>query len=167
MANRDSGAQEKHRCLPESTKPKGADTKTKVCSKCKQDKPFSEFTNRKKARNILERRCKSCEKERFKEYRARNKEKVRGKNFRDRYGIGVEEYEALKKQQDGKCSICETEGHVLYVDHCHHSGNIRGLLCQKCNSGIGMLQDSIMLLKKAVRYLEKHEKAPAKPKSVD
>jgi len=90
----------------------------------------------------------------WKRYSKRNPEKIRAKNFKDRYGIGIEEYEALKDQQDGKCSICETEGHVLYVDHCHDTQKIRGLLCHKCNTGIGMLQDSIELLKKAQRYLE-------------
>lgn len=99
----------------------------------------------------------------WKKYSKKNTEKIRAKNFRDRYGIGIEEYEALKDQQDGKCSICETVGHVLYVDHCHDTKKIRGLLCQKCNTGIGMLQDSIEVLKKALRYLEKHEKTPTKP----
>lgn len=99
----------------------------------------------------------------WKRYSAENKDKIKAKNFKDRYGIGIEEYEALKDQQDGKCCICETVGHVLYVDHCHNTGKIRGLLCQKCNTGIGMLQDNINILKQAVRYLEKHEETSTKP----
>jgi hypothetical protein len=103
----------------------------------------------------------------WKRYSKKNKSKIRAKNFRDRYGIEVEDYEALKEQQGGKCAICETTGRVLYVDHCHSTQKLRGLLCQQCNTGIGMLQDSIKVLKKAVRYLEKYETAPAKLKSMD
>jgi len=103
------------------------------------------------------------QRKKWKQYSKRNPEKIRAKNFKDRYGIGIEEYEALKDQQDGKCGICGTTGHVLYVDHCHDTQKIRGLLCHKCNTGMGMLQDSIEVLNKALRYLEKHEETPTKP----
>ena len=103
----------------------------------------------------------------WKRYSRENKSKIRAKNFRDRYGIEVEEYEALKKQQEGKCGICETAKRVLFVDHCHDTSKIRGLLCQNCNTGIGMLQDSIKVLRKAVQYLEKYERTTAKPERLD
>lgn len=99
----------------------------------------------------------------WKQYSNKNKQKIRGKNFQDRYGIGLEEYDAMKAQQDGKCGVCKESRHVLYVDHCHSTGVVRGLLCQKCNTGIGMLRDSIKLLRSAVKYLEKYETTPAKP----
>ena len=139
--------------------------KAKVCRICKQEQPISEFANRE--RSGLDSRCRACERERLRDYRSRNKQKIRGKNFRDRYGIEVKDYEALKEQQGGKCAICETTSRVLYVDHCHDTQKLRGLLCQKCNTGIGMLQDSLKVLKKAVRYLEKYERTPAKLKSMD
>jgi len=142
-----------------------AGIKAKVCRICKQEQPISEFANRERSR--LDSRCRACERERLRDYRSRNKQKIRGKNFRGRYGIEVEDYEALKEQQGGKCAICKTEGRVLYVDHCHSTQKLRGLLCQQCNTGIGMLQDSLKVLKKAVRYLEKYERTTAKLKSMD
>jgi len=142
-----------------------AGIKAKVCRICKQEQSVSEFANRE--RNRLDSRCRTCERERLKDYRSRNKQKIRGKNFQDRYGIGLEDYEELKTRQHGKCGICKAEGRVLYVDHCHSTNVIRGLLCNGCNTGIGMLQDSIKVLKRAVKYLEKHEKTPAEPQGVD
>lgn len=142
-----------------------AGIKAKVCRICKQEQHISEFANRE--RNGLDSRCRACERERLKDYRSRNKQKIRGKNFQDRYGIGLEEYEELKARQHGKCGICKAEGRVLYVDHCHNTSAIRGLLCNGCNTGIGMLQDSIKVLKRAVKYLEKHEKTAAEPQGMD
>jgi len=70
------------------------------------------------------------------------------------YGMTVEEWETLFSSQKGACGICE-KAVPLCVDHCHETGKIRGLLCRKCNSALGMLDDSICLARKAVLYLEK------------
>lgn len=70
-----------------------------------------------------------------------------------------------EKAITGVCAICgkpETHGNgkssikLLAVDHCHTTGKIRGLLCHKCNLGIGHLDDSIDRLEAAINYLEKH-----------
>lgn len=75
------------------------------------------------------------------------------------YGITLEEYEELKIKQNNECAICEGEGRgrykVLDIDHDHETGKVRGLLCHTCNSGIGMLKDSTLLLEKAINYLNK------------
>jgi hypothetical protein len=74
------------------------------------------------------------------------------------------EYYALLKKQNNVCKICkkpETQIKrksdkikMLSIDHCHKTGKIRGLLCFKCNSGLGQFQDSIDLLKAAIDYLK-------------
>jgi hypothetical protein len=70
------------------------------------------------------------------------------------------EYQALMAKQDGKCGICNIEGGVnnrggkLAVDHCHNSGKIRGLLCHRCNTAIGLLKDNIESLNSAINYLK-------------
>lgn len=73
------------------------------------------------------------------------------------YGITQEDFDALLKQQDNVCAICEkpciTE-QPLSIDHDHTTNKVRGLLCRKCNSGIGMLGDSPLLLEKALKYLK-------------
>lgn len=69
------------------------------------------------------------------------------------YGISRTEYERMHSEQDGKCLICKKD-QDLVVDHCHKTGAVRGLLCSKCNCGIGFLMDDIKLLESAVLYLE-------------
>lgn len=82
-----------------------------------------------------------------------------------KYGISQEDFDALFKQQEGRCAICDTqlkrpwtEGHrhKAHIDHCHRSGAVRGILCTNCNTGIGLFHDDVWKLKRAVQYLEKH-----------
>jgi hypothetical protein len=69
-----------------------------------------------------------------------------------KYGLSADSYMALKLSQDGCCAICKVSGN-LSVDHSHVTGEVRGLLCTKCNTGLGMFQDSIQSLLTAVEYL--------------
>lgn len=79
------------------------------------------------------------------------------------YGIDSDAYQSLLKEQNGKCGIChqpeinEYMGTVreLAVDHCHETGAVRGLLCFKCNTGLGQLGDTIESLQEAIIYLQK------------
>lgn len=73
-----------------------------------------------------------------------------------RYGISVEQYDEMLQRQNGVCAICQKEcqlGVSLGVDHDHKTGRVRGLLCRKCNTGIGLLGDDLESLQRAVRYL--------------
>lgn len=73
-----------------------------------------------------------------------------------RYGLTEEAYQAMLEQQDQSCAICREPNNLdrrMYVDHCHATGKVRGLLCQKCNAAIGMLKDSPTLLQRAMDYL--------------
>ena len=54
--------------------------------------------------------------------------------------------------------FCKTESLVLAIDHCHSTGKIRGLLCDRCNHGLGHFKDDINLLIKAIEYLNTTEK---------
>jgi hypothetical protein len=73
------------------------------------------------------------------------------------YGISTEDYNKLFIKQEGKCKICgkhQSELKVpLCVDHCHHTNMVRGLLCTKCNAGLGNYNDDIILFQNAVNYL--------------
>jgi hypothetical protein len=81
------------------------------------------------------------------------------------WGISIDEYNALLKNQGYKCAICGADSNDtvngkktrLAVDHDHKTGEIRGLLCGNCNRGIGNLQDSINFLQKAIDYLKNHQ----------
>lgn len=86
----------------------------------------------------------------------------------NRYGLTNEEYEDLHIQQNNLCMICKQQNksknplklNKLYVDHCHKTNKVRSLLCQQCNSGLGMFMDSPKLLRKAADYLDFHNENP-------
>ena len=77
--------------------------------------------------------------------------------YRKNYGISLDDYNALLDLQKECCAICgikqEDFGKNLFVDHDHSTGEVRGLLCHKCNSGLGMFNDDIKLLHAAIDYL--------------
>lgn len=73
------------------------------------------------------------------------------------YGVTQADYDAQLAKQNGVCAICEgknSPGKRLVIDHDHITHKFRGLLCDKCNMGIGMLRDSPAMLKVALAYLE-------------
>ena len=79
-------------------------------------------------------------------------------SLRNKYGIEPEDYLAMVARQNGKCAICRRESprsssRRLFVDHCHSTGRVRGLLCSPCNSAIGLLREDAKLFYNAVRYL--------------
>ena len=68
------------------------------------------------------------------------------------------DYNALWTAQDGKCAICRQVCiKALALDHCHKTGRIRGLLCMRCNTALGLLKDDQGLLSKAIEYLQKDD----------
>ena len=79
------------------------------------------------------------------------------------YGICCNTYYKMHEQQNGVCAICEkaelsvdkNTGKIrrLSVDHCHTTGKIRGLLCSRCNRGLGFFRDNVDLLRNAIQYL--------------
>ena len=80
-----------------------------------------------------------------------------------KYGITESDYDRMMQEQEGRCAICNTTQtkdknmNRLVVDHCHTSGKVRGLLCSACNKALGILEDSVDVLKSAVEYLTKHK----------
>jgi Recombination endonuclease VII len=87
-------------------------------------------------------------------------ERAREKRLQ-RYGLTSELYAQLLADQAGGCAICTTPlatrvTNGLHVDHDHATGAVRGLLCGKCNTGLGMYRDSIELMQRAIEYLRHH-----------
>ena len=73
------------------------------------------------------------------------------------YNISLEEYNQMLEDQNEKCIICNktnNDGKRLSIDHDHKSGEIRGLLCNHCNIGLGHFKDDINLLERAIEYLK-------------
>lgn len=93
-------------------------------------------------------------------YRARmGKEWVRAQNLKNKFGLDLVRFETMLDVQGGGCAICGSDDPggrgSFHVDHDHHTGAIRGLLCHGCNTGLGGLKDSVEILEKAAAYLRR------------
>jgi hypothetical protein len=77
-----------------------------------------------------------------------------------RYGLSPEQYYELWLKQEGKCAICGQEMKeetYLRVDHDEQTGEVRGLLCDSCNKGLGFFRDNVETLQKAIEYLKENQ----------
>lgn len=77
------------------------------------------------------------------------------------YGITIDDYEAMIAKQNNRCAICSHEFEIggdsrkrPCVDHCHKSGDVRGILCSNCNTGIGYFSEDPAVLKAASDYTQ-------------
>lgn len=90
------------------------------------------------------------------ECRIKAKQRTKYKSRDKTYNAEPGTYEALLKIQDGRCAICRKHPlnkRSLAFDHCHETNQARGLLCGKCNTGLGMFNDDWLLLDNAIEYL--------------
>jgi hypothetical protein len=134
----------------------------KTCSKCKKTKDLSEFYTdaRDLERGGLGRTsyCKDCMKKANKlwyETSERYRELIREGGLKHRFGITSEDYWKMSEAQNHVCYICkERDSKYLHIDHDHTSGELRGLLCKRCNHGLGNFRDRQDLLKNAIEYLQ-------------
>ena len=81
-----------------------------------------------------------------------------------KYGIDSNQYENLLIIQEHKCAICGTHcqnNKLFHIDHDHKTKTVRGLLCARCNLGIGLFHDDVKLLKDVIQYLEQYQEAIA------
>lgn len=99
------------------------------------------------------------------QYRAKNvdliKKQTKVQKLRWRYKISYETYQLMLGMQDGCCAICNEQHRFdkpLHVDHDHNTGAVRGLLCRRCNQGIGFLRDDSETLQTATNYLKDYER---------
>lgn len=155
----------------------------KDCSRCLIKKSKDEFGNNKATRDGLQSQCRDCQqnakmnryfqikknepsknedllrrnREAQAKYRQTHPTRVLDRNLK-KYGINGADYNDLVKKQEGKCKICKTHESELkkrlHVDHCHTTGKIRGLLCNRCNKCIGQFEEKIELLNSAIDYLK-------------
>lgn len=110
------------------------------------------------------RKCPKCGKVLPESMFAPNSDKCRicrrDYDWQYRYGLSPEQYLELFTAQEGKCKICEKElpdGEYLHVDHNQATGEVRGLLCDQCNRGIGFFHENIEVMKRAIKYLEENQ----------
>jgi hypothetical protein len=145
----------------------------KTCSKCKKEKPLSGFWFQNKETGKRMSACKDCMKLSTAWFRNKNRLKLNQKrknhyyknqereilkarevrklypertfatNIKSRFGITVDDYNQMLKNQNGGCAICEIKHNNkrrFCVDHCHKTNKVRGLLCNGCNTGVGFYE---------------------------
>ena len=151
--------------------------KYKIGDVCKNGHPITE--DNLNTTKVGGTRCKVCARathERFRikhrerirlnwnKWKANNPEKIRATVIKHKYGISPDDVTALLKKQDGRCAICgyilrlvqsneKVSRDSLCIDHDHLTDQVRGLLCNSCNTGLGKFKDSIDNLLSAVKYL--------------
>lgn len=92
-------------------------------------------------------------------WRKKNPEKTKSAELRFRYGITLDDYNAMAVAQRGACAICaKVSSRRLHVDHDHLTGSVRGLLCRPCNHMLGLSRDNADVLAAAIRYLADSQK---------
>lgn len=159
---------------------------TKRCSKCGLRKSLNKFYNNPRSRDGLASYCKLChnksaevsrhnhlERQRLtvSRHRARNPELYKACQIRYSYNIDLDQYNRLLSKQNGVCGICKSADpgcgrKYLCVDHDHSCcpgekscGNcIRGLLCDRCNRGLGQFNDSAGIISNAIEYLKNYRR---------
>lgn len=124
----------------------------KFCLKCEADLPLTDFYKNRSKKDGFSSWCKSCTREsntpeRNRRYAVKAKAKhpdetralwQRRTRMMGRYGLTLEDYDAMLADQCGVCALCLRDpGYRLHVDHNHETGEVRGLLCAKCNAALG------------------------------
>jgi len=154
-------------------------SKSKICRRCGDDLPISAFdTYPKYNKRYAKSMCTVCDREKKREWRAENPEKVKKQNkksnskrtteqhrksdLRKKYGMTLEDFETMIAKQGHLCAICSTDLSELntknvHIDHCHTNGHVRGILCRKCNVGLGFFMDNKENLRSAIEYLEAND----------
>lgn len=135
-----------------------------------------------KGRNYPQIRCKQCDFICSKKSNNNNRERVRkGDNAHyaktrlrhleirrfSKFGITPEQFNKMLKKQNYVCKICKNSETALWkkrnevkplsIDHDHKTGKVRGLLCGRCNSALGLVKDSTYILESAMEYLKAHQ----------
>jgi len=115
----------------------------KRCTLCREVKDFAAFD---RSGNTHQTHCKPCRAAYRKNLRQQNRKWAREYDRRGnlrKYGITLEQWEALFDRQGRTCAICrrtEANGHGWHTDHCHATGKVRGILCHDCNFAIGAFE---------------------------
>lgn len=160
---------EQRKCnLCHETKPvadfSSKDTRCRQCNRQRRHRDYHKSPEkyREKARSARAKnpeRAKALQKARYWKDRDKSLAGLRKWSLKRNYGITLEEYDAMFRAQCGKCAICggvNADGRNLHVDHNHESGIVRSLLCSKCNTAIGLVNENRDTLRYMIAYLDFH-----------
>lgn len=132
----------------------------KRCSRCKTIKDPSLFPPNPNQKDGLSAQCRECANLTSRESRARRKVETqantRERHFLKAYNINLRDFFQIFEAQEGRCAICQSvpeRALDLVVDHDHTTLKVRGLLCTRCNTGLGNFKDNPNFLEQAARYV--------------
>ena len=134
------------------------DTSDKECLDCHKVLPINDFPILNKAKGYIGGYCKKCHNKRRQS--RRTTEFYKKRLLKREYGLTQEDFDRMLETQEGKCLICGKVFQTVVkreacVDHSHTTGEVRGLLCASCNSGLGFFKDNTGFLNRAIQYLNK------------
>ena len=122
-----------------------------------------QFKRKHKVGQIPKYCSRGCAVKNWSEKNPKRRAELNRRHNASRYGLTVEGLDFLTEEQGGKCAVCRQPppgdrgtAAALHIDHCHATGKVRALLCSKCNTAIGLMNDSPTLLREAAQYLEGH-----------
>lgn len=129
----------------------------KLCQSCQKPVP----TERKYALQYCSYKCKNGS---LSNTSPESRRRGFARNMVIKYGLSIEGYAHLLNEQDLRCAICRSpdwpgKDNRPHVDHCHASGKVRGLLCGKCNNGLGNFDEDLARFESATAYLKMSELA--------
>jgi DNA-directed RNA polymerase subunit RPC12/RpoP len=133
------------------------------CSSCKEEKTSNKFYRNKSTKTGYSNQCQECRKK-WKpsdEQKERYNERTRNWNRKKLSGFTREDFDNKLIEQNYKCAICGTDNPGAtnwHADHDHKTGQKRGILCHKCNTGLGLLKDDVEILCAAIEYLHHYTK---------
>lgn len=143
------------------------------CPCCNEWKTLEDFYKWPSGTYGISWNCKECTKakaranhkahrEKGAEHWETHRKKYRVRHYKKKYGLTLEEFEDKLESQGNECEICKESLDVndnskkAHMDHNHTTGELRGILCSKCNQGLGSFYESKEKLKSAIEYLEKY-----------
>lgn len=138
----------------------------KICNICNKLKPINEYHLVNRKLGFYSGDCKICYNLKrtsidYTERDAKRPQELKQQYSRNsllkKYKLSNDQYNKMVEEQKGLCYICNqepTQGKKLSIDHCHTKGNVRKLLCNNCNLGLGNFKDNPKTLQAAIKYLE-------------
>ena len=155
----------------------------KLCHTCKIEKQLSDFHKNKTRKFGVSDYCKECQNKVDRKNYKKNKDKIKKRkkelynqnpqkyikisraiNLKHRFGMTLDDYDRMVKEQNNLCAICnKSETSLdnkrnkirdLSIDHDHKTGKVRGLLCNHCNHLLGNAKDDTDILLNAINYLK-------------
>lgn len=141
----------------------------KQCNACFETKPYEDFHKKKRSKDGYKHQCKSCTNRAnseayFADVESRRQKQREAQRLYQakKLNLSEEDLDRMYDEQDSRCAICriteEEHGKYLALDHCHETGQVRGLLCMSCNTALGHFKDNIENLEMAIKYLKASDK---------